>query len=306
MASSNTALYTALAANIGIAITKFIAASVTGSSAMVSEGIHSLVDSGNEVLLLMGLKRSQKPPDEKRPFGYGREQYFWSYVVALLIFAVGGGVSFYEGVTHILDPEPISDPFWNYIVLGIALVLDGYSLIVAWRAFSAQRGGLSFWKAIKTSKDPTTFTVLFEDGSDVLGLLIAFSGVFLGHELNNPYFDGGASILIGLLLVAVAVVLARESKSLLMGEGVDADTQQQLIRLAEADPAVQRVVRTATIYLGPQEITMVQDIVFRDDMTTSEISIAIQRIHRSIQAQFPAIKRPYTQPVALPGDEIAA
>ncbi|MBC7570482.1 MAG: cation transporter [Spirosoma sp.] len=298
MASSNTALYTALAANIGIAATKFIAASVTGSSAMVSEGIHSLVDSGNEVLLLMGIKRSQQPPDEKRPFGYGREQYFWSYVVALLIFAVGGGVSFYEGVTHILEPEPISDPFWNYIVLGIALVLDGYSLIVAWRAFSAQRGGQSFWKAIKTSKDPTTFTVLFEDGSDVLGLLIAFFGVFLGHELNNPYFDGGASILIGLLLVAVSVVLARESKSLLMGEGVDAETQQQLIKLAEADPAVQNVIRTATIYLGPQEITMVQDIVFQEDMTTAEISAAIQRMHRSIQAQFSAIKHPYTQPVA--------
>jgi len=298
MASSNTALYTALAANIGIAATKFIAASVTGSSAMVSEGIHSLVDSGNEVLLLMGIKRSQQPPDEKRPFGYGREQYFWSYVVALLIFAVGGGVSFYEGVTHILEPEPISDPFWNYIVLGIALVLDGYSLIVAWRAFSAQRGGQSFWKAIKTSKDPTTFTVLFEDGSDILGLLIAFFGVFLGHELNNPYFDGGASILIGLLLVAVSVVLARESKSLLMGEGVDAETQQQLIKLAEADPAVQNVIRTATIYLGPQEITMVQDIVFQEDMTTAEISAAIQRMHRSIQAQFPAIKHPYTQPVA--------
>jgi len=306
MASSNTALYTALFANIGIAVTKFVAAGVTGSSAMVSEGIHSLVDSGNELLLLLGVKRSQRPPDAERPFGYGREQYFWSYVVALLIFAVGGGVSFYEGVTHILEPEPITDPFWNYIVLGIAFVLDGYSLFTAWRAFSEQRGTQSFWAAIKDSKDPTTFTVLFEDGSDVLGLLIAFLGVFLGHTLNNPYFDGGASILIGLLLVGVSIVLARESKSLLMGEGVDADTQQQLIALTEADPAVEKAIRTATIYLGPQEITLVQGVVFREDMTTSDITTAIQRIRFAVHEQFPAIAHHYIQPLAQPTGQTPA
>jgi cation diffusion facilitator family transporter len=299
MASSKTALYTALAANLGIAVTKFVAASITGSSAMISEGIHSLVDTLNEVLLLLGVNRSQRPPDEKRPFGYGREQYFWSYVVALLIFAVGGGVSLYEGITHIQHPELIKDPFWNYIVLGIAFALDGYSLLTAWRAFTVQRGNQSVWSAVKNSKDSATFTVLFEDASDVLGLIIAFLGVFLGHQLKNPYLDGMASILIGLLLVVVAVVLARESKSLLMGEGVDADTTRHLVALTEADPAVQKAMRIATIYLGPDEITLVQGVAFQSGLTTDGINQAIVRIHKSIKEAFPAIKHAYMQPVAV-------
>ncbi len=300
MASSNTAIYTALAANLGIAVTKFIAAGVTGSSAMLSEGIHSLVDTLNELLLLLGISRSKRPPDEKRPFGYGREQYFWSYVVALLIFAIGGGVSFYEGVTHLQHPEPVKDPFWNYLVLGVALVLDGYSLRTAWKAFDAQRDGQSLWAAIRDSKDSATFTVLFEDASDVLGLLIAFLGVFLGHELHDPRLDGIASILIGLLLVAVAVVLARESKSLLLGEGVDAKTTQQLIGLTEADPAVVKTVHIATIYLGPEEITLVQGVVFQPDLNTHTITTAISRIHESIYQAYPSVKRSYIQPVAMP------
>ncbi len=299
MSSSKTPLYTALAANLGIAVTKFVAASITGSSAMLSEGIHSLVDTVNELLLLLGINRSQRPPDQKRPFGYGREQYFWSYVVALLIFAVGGGVSFYEGVTHMQHPELIKDPFWNYIVLGIAFVLDGYSLLTAWRAFNAKRGGQSVWAAIKDSKDSATFTVLFEDASDVLGLIIAFLGVFLGHTFDNPYFDASASILIGLLLVGVAVVLARESKSLLMGEGVDFNTTRQLIALTEADPAVLKAMQIATIYLGPEEITLVQGVAFQAELTTETINNAIVRIHRSVYQAFPAIKHAYIQPVAL-------
>ncbi|GAB4007324.1 cation transporter [Spirosoma sp. KCTC 42546] len=303
MASSKTPLYTALAANLGIAATKFVAASITGSSAMLSEGIHSLVDTLNEVLLLLGISRSQRPPDQKRPFGYGREQYFWSYVVALLIFAVGGGVSFYEGVTHMQHPELIEDPFWNYIVLGIAFVLDGYSLITAWRAFTIQRGSQPFWAAIKDSKDSATFTVLFEDASDVLGLIIAFLGVFLGHIFKNPYLDGLASIFIGLLLVAVAVVLARESKSLLLGEGVDAATSNQLVALTEADPAVLKAIQIATIYLGPEEITLAQGVVFQPDLTTDAINKAIVRIHNSIRQDFPAIKHAYTQPMAMPENQ---
>ena len=305
MASSKTPLYTALAANLGIAATKFVAASITGSSAMVSEGIHSLVDTLNELLLLLGVNRSQRPPDDKRPFGYGREQYFWSYVVALLIFAVGGGVSLYEGVMHMQHPEPVKDPFWNYIVLGIAFVLDGYSLITAWRAFDAQRGGQSVWAAVKDSKDSATFTVLFEDASDVLGLIIAFFGVFLSHQFNNPYLDGAASILIGLLLVAVSVVLARESKSLLMGEGVDAETTRQLRVLTESDPTVIETIRIATIYLGPEEITLVQSVAFHAELTTDAINKAIVRIHESIYKAFPSIKHAYIQPVALTNNEPA-
>ncbi len=298
MASSKTALYTALAANLGIATTKFVAAGVTGSSAMISEGIHSLVDTVNELLLLLGVSRSQKPPDEKRPFGYGREQYFWSYVVALLIFGVGGGVSFYEGITHLQHPEPIRDPLWNYLVLSIALVLDGFSLLTAWRAFNAQRDRQSFWAAVRDSKDSATFTVLFEDGSDVLGLLIAFLGIFLGHQFNNPYFDGGASLLIGLLLVGTAAVLAKESKSLLMGEGVDPETTRQLIALTEADPAVLRVVKTATLYLGPDEVTLLQGVAFQPDLTTATLNQAVVRIRTSVQQAFPVVKHTYIQPVA--------
>lgn len=298
MSSSKTALYTALAANVGIATTKFIAAGITGSSAMISEGIHSLVDSLNEVLLLLGIKRSQRPPDKDRPFGYGREQYFWSYVVALLIFAVGGGISFYEGVTHLIDPEEIRDPLWNYVVLGVAFLLDGYSLITAWRAFNQKRGTESLWSAIKNSKDAATFTVLFEDASDVLGLLIAFLGVFLGQVFDSPYFDGAASILIGLLLVGVAGVLARESKSLLMGEGVDAETTRRIKALTEEDSAVQKALRIATIYLGPEEITLVQGVAFQANLTTDDINKAIVRIHASIKNTFPSIKHAYMQPVA--------
>ncbi|GAB3717783.1 cation diffusion facilitator family transporter [Spirosoma flavus] len=299
MASSKIAIYTALGANLGIAATKFVAAAVTGSSAMLSEGIHSLVDTLNEVLLLLGLTRSQRPPDKKRPFGYGREQYFWSYVVALLIFAVGGGVSFYEGIAHIQNPEIIEDPFWNYVVLSIALALDGYSLLTAWRTFNVQRGEKGVWAAIKDSKDSATFTVLFEDISDVIGLLIAFLGVFLSHTLRNPYLDGVASILIGLLLVSVSVVLARESKSLLMGEGVDEETNRQIIALTESDVAVIKSVSIGTIYLGPEEITLIQGVAFQPDLTTDAINQAIVRIHKSIQQAFPAIKRPYIQPVGL-------
>ncbi|WP_041952424.1 cation diffusion facilitator family transporter [Spirosoma spitsbergense] len=299
MASSKTALYTALAANLGISATKFVAAGITGSSAMISEGIHSLVDTLNELLLLLGLSRSKRPADQKRPFGYGREQYFWSYVVALLIFAVGGGISLYEGITHLQHPEQVEDPFWNYIVLGIAFVLDGYSLITAWKAFNEKRGNQSLWSAIRNSKDAATFTVLFEDASDVLGLIIAFLGVFLGQVFNNPLFDGLASILIGILLVGVAGVLARESKSLLLGEGVDPETARQLKALTEADSSVQKSQRIATIYLGPEEITLAQDVVFQNDLTTDEINKAIVRIHAAIMKSFPSIKHAFTQPVAL-------
>lgn len=298
MASSKTALYTALAANLGIAATKFVAAGITGSSAMLSEGIHSLVDTGNELLLLLGLKRSQRPADQQRPFGYGREQYFWSYVVALLIFAVGGGVSCYEGVRHLLHPQQLRNPFWNYLVLGIAFALDGYSLRTAWRAFQAQRGEQALWAAIKSTKDAATLTVLFEDGSDVLGLFIAFLGVFLGQALQNPYIDGVASVLIGLLLVAVAGVLARQSKRLLLGQGVDAATRQQLVALTEADPAVLKAQRIATIYLGPEEIMLVQGVTFHADLTTETINQAIVRIHAALKHAFPAIKHAYMQPVA--------
>ncbi|GAB3723435.1 cation diffusion facilitator family transporter [Spirosoma lituiforme] len=298
MASSKTAIYTALGANLAIALTKFVAASVTGSSAMISEGIHSLVDTLNEILLLLGLKRSQKPADHKRPFGYGRELYFWSYIVSLLIFAVGGGVSFYEGVTHIQHPEPIENPQWNYIVLGIALVLDGASLVTAFKAFNAQRGNQPFWAAVKNSKDPSTFVVLFEDGSDVLGLIIAFLGVFLGHQLNNPYLDGLASILIGLLLMAVAVVLAHESRSLLMGEGADPAIVQHTVALTEADPIVSKAHQTLTFQMGVNDIVLIQRVTFAPNLSAEDLIQGVVRIRATIQTAEPSIRQVFIEPVS--------
>ncbi|QHW00829.1 cation diffusion facilitator family transporter [Spirosoma endbachense] len=296
MPASKTPIYSALAANLAIAITKFIAAGVTGSSAMVSEGIHSLVDTLNEILLLLGIARSKKPADDKRPFGYGKEQYFWAFIVSILIFGVGGGVSFYEGITHLQHPEPIQKPFWNYIVLGVAFCFDGLSFITALREFNRQRGDKPFWSAVKGSKDPSTFVVLFEDASDLLGLIVAFLGVFLGHQFNNPYFDGGASIIIGLILTGVSIVLARESRSLLMGESVEPATLNQIIALTERDNAVTSVIQSPSMYFSPDEVLVLLVIDFQDALSTSEINQAINRIRTTVQQQFPIVKQVFIEP----------
>lgn len=300
MPASKTPIYSALFANVAIAITKFVAASVTGSSAMISEGIHSLVDSLNEVLLLLGIQRSQKPADDRRPFGYGKELYFWAFIVSILIFGVGGGVSFYEGITHLQHPEEIRNPFWNYIVLGIALVLDGFSLITALREFNRQRGSQPFWAAVKRSKDPSTFVVLFEDAADVLGLLVAFLGVFLGHQLKNPYLDGIASIIIGLILTAVSIVLARESRGLLMGESVETEQMRQMLAVVEQDEAVVRVLRSPSIYMAPEEVILMLVIDFRNDLSTVAINQAINRIRTSVQREFPIVKQLFIEPGEAP------
>src|SRR5690348_2406329 len=232
MADSKLPIYSALIANFLIAATKFVAALITGSSAMISEGIHSLVDTANEFLLLLGLRKSRQKADARRPFGYGKELYFWSFIVSILIFSVGGGISFYEGISHLQHPERIKDPMWNYIVLGFAFLFDGISFIISLRNFNKYRGDQPFWASIKKSKDPSTFVVLFEDAADVLGLIVAFSGVYLGHAYSNPYYDGIASIVIGVLLTAVSVILTRESRSLLMGEPASPQLLQQAIAIA--------------------------------------------------------------------------
>lgn len=299
MASTKTAIYTALGANLVIATTKFIAAGVTGSSAMVSEGIHSLVDTLNEVLLLLGMKRSQRPPDDRRPFGYGRELYFWSFIVSVLIFAVGGGLSFYEGITHLQHPNAIENPMWNYIVLGVAIVLDGTSLVTALRAFNEQRGKQPFWSAVKASKNPATFVVLFEDASDVLGLIIAFLGVFLGHLLNNPYLDGIASILIGFLLTAVSILLTRESRSLLMGEAADQTIVQNIIATTEANPGVIKSIHVYTFQMGPEEIVLIQRIAFRFALNSKETVRAMAQVKQAIREAEPSIRQVFIEPVFL-------
>jgi cation diffusion facilitator family transporter len=299
MSSSKTPIYTALAANLGIAIVKLAAAIFTGSSAMVSEGIHSLVDTSNEVLLLLGISRSQKPADEKRPFGYGRELYFWSFVVSLLFFAMGGGFSIYEGIEHLLHPEQVKNPIWNYAVLAIAFIFDGLSFITAMKEFNRQRGKTPFWQAVRESKDPTTFVVLFEDAADVIGILIAFTGIFIGQLLHNPYFDGIASVLIGLLLTAVAIVLVRESRSLLMGETPDIAELNEVVKIVESNPAVNKVVKHLSNYLAPEEVIMAIKVNFKRDVSSQDVTVAIENIRSEIQAAYPHYKQLFIEPADL-------
>lgn len=297
MPASKVPVYSALIANLAIAITKFVAAGITGSSAMISEGIHSLVDTSNEILLLKGINTSKKPADAKRPFGYGKELYFWAFIVSILIFGLGGGISFYEGVTHLQHPSPISNPFWNYIVLAIAFTFDGISFITALKEFNRQRGTTPFWLAVKRSKDPSTFVVLFEDAADLLGLIVAFIGIYLGHLYNNELFDGIASIIIGIILTAISLLLARESRSLLMGESVEPATLDRVIMLAEADPAVSAVAeRPLSMYMAPEQIFMLLKAVFHTNLTATEITEAIDRIRAIIQKEFPKITRIFIEP----------
>jgi cation diffusion facilitator family transporter len=297
MPTSKTPIYTAFAANVAIAVIKLTAASVTGSSAMASEGIHSLVDTSNEILLLVGLHNSNKAPDKKRPFGYGKELYFWSFVVALLFFALGGGLSVYEGIQHLMHPEEIKSPVWNYVVLALAFLFDGYSLLTAVRAFNVQRGNTPFWQAVKASKDPATFVVLFEDLADVIGILIAATGIILSQLLNNPYIDGIASIMIGLLLTTVAIFLVRESRSLLMGETAPEEELQELMSIAKDNSAVFDVTANLSMYMGPDEVILLLKVQFHKDISSQIIVDNINELRREIQIKYPQYKHIYVEPV---------
>ena len=289
--ASRVAIFAAILGNVAIALTKFIAAYFSGSSAMLSEGIHSLVDTGNGGLLLLGLRKSRKPPDFTHPFGHGKELYFWSLIVAITIFALGGGLSIYQGITHLTQPEPLSDPFWNYVVLASAFVFESVSWMFGWKAFSKVKRKEGILEAIHKSKDPTTFMVIFEDSGALLGLAIAFCGVFLGHRLNKPYLDGAASITIGLVLGAMSLFLAYESKGLLIGEGVDAETLRRLRAIVLTDPAVEHVNRLLTMYFGPREVMLALEVKFRDELTGKEIRHAVARLQETVRKEYPDITR---------------
>lgn len=295
---SRTAIFAAIAGNLAIAATKLIAAFFTGSSAMLSEGIHSLVDTGNGGLLLLGLRKSQKPADANHPFGHGKELYFWSLVVAILIFALGGGMSVYEGVTH-LSHARLHDPTWNYVVLGFAIVFEGFSFYFAYKAFRKEMSGQGIFKTIRASKDPTTFTVLFEDTAALLGLVVAFLGIFLGHQLNNPYLDGVASIVIGVILAVVAALLAFESKGLLIGEGVDPAVLASIRSIAGADPAVEEVRKSLTMHFSPSDVLLTLDIRFKKDLTAEEIATGVERLEKKIRDQHPEIQHIFIEAKSL-------
>ena len=297
---SRTAIFAAIAGNLAIAIMKFTAAAFTGSSAMLSEGIHSLVDTGNGGLLLLGVHKSKKPADAAHPFGYGKELYFWSLIVAVLIFGVGGGISIYEGVIHLIHPAPLEDPTWSYVVLGLAVVFEGIVFVIAFKAFQKLKGAEeNIWEAVKSSKDPTTFTVLFEDAAALLGLIAAFAGIFLAHYFNNPYLDGAASVTIGLILASVAIFLAYESKGLLVGEGADPQTLEDIQKLAEADPGVRKVMNPLTMHFGPHTILLTVDIEFDSKLSASEVENAVDRLEKNIRGQYPDIKHIYIEAGAI-------
>jgi cation diffusion facilitator family transporter len=297
MPASKTPIYTALAANLAIAAIKLVAAALTGSSAMASEGVHSLVDTSNEVLLLLGLRRSQRPPDARRPFGYGKELYFWAFIVSLLFFLLGGIVSIYEGIDHLRHPEPMENAVWNYVVLGVAFIFDGISFITATKEFSRQRGNTPFWAAVKHSKDPSTFVVLFEDAADVIGILIAFTGIGLSQLLHNPLIDGVASLLIGILLTTVALLLVRESRSLLMGESVDATELQAVGALIETKDTVAQVLGQQSMYLGPEEVILLLRIAFAKEIPAEAVASEIRELKTILQQQYPHYRHIFIEPV---------
>src|SRR6185369_6951021 len=291
MSKSKLAIYAAIAGNLAIAVTKFVAAVFTGSSAMLSEAIHSVVDTGNGLLMLLGVRKSQKPPDSDHPFGHGHELYFWTLIVGVLIFAVGGGMSVYEGIEHILHPRFTENVGWSYAVLGMAVVFEGTSWLFGWKAFSAERGRKGVLEAIHETKDPSTFTVLLEDSAALLGLIFAFAGIFLGSQLGLPQLDGVASVLIGLLLCGVAVLMVYESKGLLIGEGLDHESLKSIRELVEGDEAVEWVGHLHTMYLGPHEVLLTIELRFRGEITALDVRKAVRRMREAIQSQHPDVRR---------------
>jgi cation diffusion facilitator family transporter len=287
---SKASIVAAILGNLAIAVTKFIAAAIGGSSAMLSEAIHSLVDTGNGGLLLLGLRKSRKPADYAHPFGHGRELYFWSLVVAILIFTGGGVVSIYQGVHRIIYPQALESALMNYLVLGAAFVFESITWWFGWKAFRSTKRNQSIVQAIHLSKDPTTFMVIVEDSIALTGLLIAFLGVFLSHQFNLPVLDGVASIIIGAILSLVSVFLVYESKGLLIGEGVDAKTIKKIHEIAAKDAAIECVERALTLYLGPHDVLLALELKFKDHLSITEVRAAIQRLEKGIRQQCPDIK----------------
>ena len=298
-AASTKVVYAAMGANLAIAATKFIAAFVSGSSAMLSEAIHSLVDTGNEVLMLVGIWKSRKPADETHPFGHGKERYFWGLIVAVVLFSIGGGMAMYEGILHLLRPRPLEDATWAYVVLGLAALFEGYSWKKAVNELNKKSRGRNLWRAATASKDITTITVFLEDSAALAGIAIAFCGVFFSHILDNVYLDGAASVMIGVLLCLVALILIRESRDLLVGESADPVVIASIRELAEKDPAVSSVADILTMHLGPEEVLLNIDVRFRDNLSSSDVVSAVRRLETSIRQAQPHIKRIFIEAAPL-------
>jgi cation diffusion facilitator family transporter len=296
---SKIVVYAAAAANFGIAMAKFIGAYITGSSAMLSEAIHSLVDTSNQALLLYGLKRGEKPADAKHPFGYGFEIYFWSFIVAIVLFSIGAGVAIYEGIEKIRHPHPIEHPNVIYIILIAAIFMEGGSFWMAIREFKKQTKGRNWWRTIKESKDPVVFTVLLEDTAAMIGLVVALVGVFLAVQLNMPTLDGWASIIIGCVLALVAVILAKETKGLLIGEAASGELTDNVRNILAQTPGVTSVSEVLTLHMGPADVLVTAHVDFVDDLTAADVERTIANMRMRVQAAHIEIKRLFIEARSL-------
>ncbi len=299
--SSKKVIIAALIGNALIAVTKFIASTMTGSSAMLSEAIHSLVDTGNQMLLLYGLKRAQLPPDEDFPYGHGKEIYFWSFVVAIAIFAVGAGVSIYEGVHHILDPVEMRDPTVNYIVLGLALAFEGAAWWFALREFNKARGDTGYLQAVHEGKDPSMFVVLFEDSAAMAGLLVAMVGVYVTANTGNPLYDGIASVVIGVILALTAIWLAIETKGLLIGESATSEARKEIRSVLKGSDAIDQINEVLTMHMGPEFILVNISVDFKDSLSSADIERTVSELANKLKAQNPLIKRVFLEARAFTG-----
>lgn len=289
--ASTKVIIAALIGNSAISITKFFAAFMTGSSAMLSEGIHSLVDTGNQILLLYGMKQAKKPADDEFPFGHGKEIYFWSFIVAILIFAVGSGVSIYEGVRHVMHPAQIENPMINYIVLSLALVFEGGAWFFAFKEFGKVKGKRGYIEAVQRGKDPSMFVVLFEDSAALLGLLIALLGIWLTQVTGIAVFDGLASIMIGLILGGTAIWLAIETKGLLIGEGANREVINSIRKIANSFEEIEKVNELLTMHMGPEFILVNISIRFKRGQLTRELEDVIQSLDSAIKAEHEMVQR---------------
>jgi cation diffusion facilitator family transporter len=288
---SKKVIYAALIGNALISVTKFAAAFFTGSSAMLSEGIHSLVDTGNQILLLHGLKRSVLPADKDFPFGHGKEIYFWSFIVAILIFALGGGISIYEGIQHLIHPEPIKSPLINYIVLALAMLFEGVAWFMAFQEFKRVKGKWGYLEAVQRSKDPSIFVVLFEDSAAMLGLLVAFVGIALSQYTGILYFDGAASVIIGCILLSTATWLAYETKGLLIGERANLFVINDIKIILANNSNVEHANEVLTMHMGPDYVLVNLSLDFKDSLTIDELENTIAALDREIKNQHPSVKR---------------
>ncbi len=295
--TSTRTLIVALLANLGIAASKFVAAAITGSSAMLTEGVHSVVDSTNQLLLMWGRRQARKPPDKLHPFGYGRELYFWSFVVAVLVFALGAGVSVYEGIIHILHPEAAVSPLIAYGVLLVAFLLEGWSTLEAFHEFKVAKGKIGWFEAIRHSKDPPAFIVLLENGAAMAGIIAAAIGLAMSELTGNPFYDGAASVVIGIILGLTATFLANESKGLLIGEAADPELVEGLRQLAYAKAGVVGVGYVLTVHSSPDQITAMINVDFSDDIPARDVERIVCDVESEARERWPQVRRLFVRPM---------